>query len=145
MYRHLVSEKLHEETSLIICSKQMKHKNKLEGETRVLGSQIIKNPRKFCIVLNILNGRRAQLLTLAHELVHMKQYAKNQLGSCWWLIADNKITYHTTWKKKVFNENKKHYFDLPWEIEANGREYGLYFRYRKFIKKYKVKFKEDKV
>jgi hypothetical protein len=59
------------------------------------------------------------LKTLAHELVHVKQYIRGELS---WRDAG------LLWKGVSHNpKNMLHYYDLPYEIEANGREYGLLF------------------
>jgi len=33
------------------------------------------------------------------------------------------------WLGKTINPKKVSYWDLPWEIEAHGREVGLFVRY----------------
>ena len=57
------------------------------------------------------------LKTLAHELVHVKQYVMGEL------------TYRThgmVWKKVTYvPDNIFDYFETPFEIEAYGREKGL--------------------
>ena len=59
------------------------------------------------------------LKTLAHEIVHVKQYLTGELmmrrrGLCW--RKDVMTSDSTTYED---------YFDLPYEIEAYGREKGL--------------------
>jgi len=57
------------------------------------------------------------LKVLAHELVHVKQYIEGDLS---WREAG------LHWKGVNFNTfNLVDYYDLPYEIEAYGREYGL--------------------
>ena len=64
----------------------------------------------------------------------MKQMATNELG----LILE-----HTTkWKGRWYDRRKVHYYDYKWEIEARGMEFGLYDRYRRFIKAHKIRFDE---
>ena len=63
------------------------------------------------------------LLNLAHEVVHLKQFAVGELKH----TAHLKNTYK--WQSKFYDEDKIHYYDLPWEIEAHGRERGLYYRF----------------
>jgi hypothetical protein len=68
-------------------------------------------------------SRHRQLITIAHELVHLKQLVTKE-----WI---NVISDKNTCKFK--DENvciiSNHYFDLPWEIEAHGREIGLVHRF----------------
>jgi hypothetical protein len=84
-----------------------------------LPEEDIKNPRYFTI---ILQKNKEMLRTLAHEMVHLKQYAKNELA-----IDDDAIYwYGDIWRPK----GKQHkYFDSPWELEAYGRDFGLYYRW----------------
>jgi hypothetical protein len=51
---------------------------------------------------------RDMLITLAHELVHVKQYVKKEMP------------------KKL---SEGDYWDRPYEIEAHGRETGLFIRW----------------
>lgn len=91
------------------------------------------NPREFEIQLNPKLGKRAQLMTLAHEMVHVKQYAKGELKT----LFNHK---ENRWKGNYITDDQYHYFDLPWEVEAFGREFGLYVRYKTHVKLEKVKF-----
>ena len=61
---------------------------------------------------------RKLLETIAHEMVHVKQYARRELHP----VTD-------TWCGKTYNPKKISYWDLPWEIEAHGREVGLFVRW----------------
>jgi len=61
---------------------------------------------------------RKLLETIAHEMVHVKQYARRELHPV-----------HNTWCGKTYNPEKVSYWDLPWEIEAHGREVGLFVRW----------------
>lgn len=70
------------------------------------------------------------LLRLAHEVVHLKQFAAGELR---FTTGCQKIS---TWQGRKINENKIDYWDLPWEVEAHGREQGLYARfYKKHIRR----------
>lgn len=59
------------------------------------------------------------LNSIAHELVHVKQWAK---GEYYELIHEPKI-YKFNGKK--VDTSKVDYWDTPWEIEAHGRAIGL--------------------
>jgi len=104
---------------------------KMHGQTYTMrGHQQGRNPKSFCIQLNNRLSRHKQLQALAHELVHVKQFAQNELG-----VSDTrKGQTFTKWKRSTVNETKRDYYELPWEIEAFGREVGLYKRYTKFLK-----------
>lgn len=55
-------------------------------------------------------------ITLAHEMVHVKQMAKGTLKQI------NGVNY---WNGKRFRKNHK-YLDLPWEIEAFSKQELLF-------------------
>ena len=58
------------------------------------------------------------LKTLGHELVHVKQYALGELSTDrYGMLRYNGVHYSP--------QNLLEYFDLPYEIEAYGREKGL--------------------
>jgi hypothetical protein len=100
----------------------------------------LKGCKGFCEVLD--DGRDPRLFriemkadiagemmsTLAHEMVHLKQYVKNELFDC-----SNGIT--TKWHGKLLNVKDSDYFDFPWEIEAYGKEVGLIHKYYRKYKK----------
>jgi hypothetical protein len=51
-------------------------------------------------------------------MVHAKQYARRELHPV-----------NNAWLGKTYNPKKVSYWDLPWEIEAHGRETGLFIRW----------------
>lgn len=61
------------------------------------------------------------LETIAHELVHVKQFARGEMRD---LVSATKVS----WKGKRYDREETNYWDLPWEIEAHGREKGLTVR-----------------
>jgi hypothetical protein len=61
---------------------------------------------------------RKKLLSVAHELVHVKQFARKELEHT------ESISYSTWYGKRYRTTNK--YWELPWEIEAYGMELGLF-------------------
>ena len=75
------------------------------------------NNRTFEIELDRKLPLRKLMETLAHEMVHVKQYARRE------------FTQHDSWMGKTYNPKKVSYWDLPWEIEAHGREVGLFVRW----------------
>jgi hypothetical protein len=74
--------------------------------------------RTFELEIDRTQSLRQLLETIAHEMVHVKQYARRELNP-------NK----QVWLGKTYNPKKVSYWDLPWEIEAHGREVGLFVRY----------------
>ena len=105
-----------------------------EGEAKLAEGTNLYRPRAFKIILdhhrmetNEMTGETRTdmewfveiLKTLAHELVHVKQYVLGELRS-----RDVGLLY-----KGINHEamNLMEYFELPYEIEAYGREKGLLY------------------
>ena len=78
-------------------------------------------PRTFEIEIDRSLRLRRLLETVAHEMVHVKQYARGEL------YQGVRIAKHR-WKGKWVSNNID-YWDQPWEIEAHGREAGLFIRW----------------
>ena len=77
------------------------------GITTVDDYNLSGKPREFIIDINLNQTEEEILRTLAHEMVHVKQYAKGQLddeGRHWC-------------GEKLYNELQYH--EQPWEIEAH--------------------------
>ena len=74
--------------------------------------------REFDICVDAGLGKRTMLMALAHEMVHVKQYATGELkyNRNQRLHRFQGIAYHPNYM----------YWEQPWEIEAFGRELGLY-------------------
>ena len=78
-------------------------------------------PRDFEIEVNKYLDMRTMLETVAHEMVHVKQYARREL---------KELTTGThRWMGDIVSDDDVAYWDLPWEIEAHGRECGLFVRW----------------
>ena len=79
-------------------------------------------PREFTIELDTNFTIRDILITLAHEMVHVKQWAK---GEMYEYSKPGMVRFHKT----KFNMNEVDYWDYPWEIEAYGKQLGLFIRF----------------
>lgn len=79
-------------------------------------------PREFIIDLYSKLKMRSLLETLAHEMVHVKQWATGEM-------KETKNTFITKFRKHKVNSEKVSYWDQPWEIEAMGREEGLFIQW----------------
>lgn len=73
--------------------------------------------RSFTIRIDSSLGQKKMLSTLAHEMVHVKQYAKGEMRD----ISHRLVRFG----KKSYMDNEYCYWEQPWEIEARGRELGL--------------------
>lgn len=78
-------------------------------------------PREFDIEIKKDLPLRTLLETVAHELVHAKQFARGEL------YQSSRTAKHR-WQGEWLDKNPE-YWDLPWEIEAHGREVGLFVRW----------------
>jgi len=78
-------------------------------------------PRGFSIAIADRLSEEEKLLTLAHEMVHVKQFAVGELNDD-----------QTRWQKSKIAEDIP-YLDLPWEVEARCLEYVLYDMYQQHI------------
>jgi hypothetical protein len=76
-------------------------------------------PREFVIELRSRRSLKNTLITLAHEMVHVKQFAKGELNP-----ANDK------WKGESVDIDTVEYSDLPWEVEASSLEFVLYALYQ---------------
>ncbi len=91
-------------------------------------------PRMFEIGINSKLSRYKMLQCLAHEIVHMKQYAKGEL-------RHELITAKWQGKTYKITNSFEDYLNWPWEIEAYGRDRSLYLLYSCVLKQEKIKFK----
>lgn len=78
-------------------------------------------PREFELEIHKKLPMRKLLQTVAHEMVHVKQYARGEL------YEGSRIAKHR-WQGKWVSNNIE-YWDTPWEIEAHGREHGLFIQW----------------
>ena len=75
------------------------------------------NNRTFEIELHNKVGIKELVTNLCHEMVHLKQYARNEMN-------DGIVKGKARWKKQYIAEDTN-YWDLPWEKEAYRMEKKL--------------------
>lgn len=106
--------------------KQLDKHNAIEGDCGWEDDEL--RPREFTIRIREGLKLSRKLRTICHEMVHVKQYAKGEMKQMW------KPARTTKFQGEYFSDDMD-YWDTPWEIEAFGRECGLYTRWvdeRKF-------------
>ena len=99
---------------------------KLKGDAN--GYCLRETDRTYFIEADPTIGQRAMLETVAHEMVHVKQYARREMTD---YVHSNGVASkakYWKWKDRMVSDATD-YWDLPWEIEANGRECGLFIRW----------------
>lgn len=79
------------------------------------------HPRDFVMRIDSKEPLREMLETVAHEMVHVKQFAKGEL------YQSSRNSKHR-WQGQWVNKDPD-YWDCPWEIEAFGRQPGLFLRW----------------
>ena len=119
--RHLFDKKIYRKMKLTVHFKTM--------PIDILGECGYKDPKKcnykYEIELNRDMGERRILTTLAHEMVHARQYASGDYVA----YKRESMSHLVKWNDYVYDLNEVDYWDLPWEIDASGRELGLYIRF----------------
>ena len=84
------------------------------GCAEIVDYNTLKKAREFKVEIHPGIGSRNILETLAHEMVHVKQYVEGELNDSM-----------TNWRGKKVNSDDIDYWIQPWELEALGREQGL--------------------
>lgn len=97
-----------------------------------------RRPRSFEIGINPNMQRYKMLQCLAHEMVHVKQYARGEL-------SNELITAKWQGKTYKLTNSIEDYLNWPWEVEAYGRDRALYLFYSVMVKSEKIKFKNGKM
>ena len=91
------------------------------------------SPRNFIIEVDNEQSLKMQLRTIVHELIHVKQYARNEMYD--YVNSGAR----TRWRDSVVDLTKVDYEDFPWEIEAHASELPFV---RKFLKEHKIRLKD---
>ena len=86
-----------------------------------------RNPRFFTIGLKNQDINE-MIKTLGHEMVHVKQHAKNELQGGIMAMTRGGLKLSSKWMGEIWKPKGKEdaYYDSPWEIEAYGREVGVF-------------------
>lgn len=82
--------------------------------------------REFVLEIESNMGPVFMYRTIAHELVHVKQYARAEL-------IDPCYGTYQKWQGAMFNENLVGYKELPWEKEALQLEKELYELWKQHV------------
>jgi hypothetical protein len=78
------------------------------GEVEITDYNSRNQPRDFTLYIDKTLPEKEKIRTIAHELVHVKQYLYNELNE-----------QMTLWcGRKVSEDDFENYFDRPWEKEA---------------------------
>lgn len=102
------------------------------GDVMPVDDEVTNRPKKFEINLDWPKRFKRMLISLGHEMVHVKQYAKGELK---FHERGNIVTF----QKQQYTDDE--YWESPWEIEAYGREPGLW---QKFKPTYRLLLEENR-
>ncbi len=98
------------------------------------GSVFKLGPRVIGMSIDTALDVERLIIALAHEMVHVKQYARGQ-------ITHGKNLNSRFWMGKKI---RGHYYDLPWEVEAFSKERVLTNKVFQIIDKADAKVKSKK-
>jgi hypothetical protein len=79
-----------------------------------------RRPKEFVMNADADMSMRSLLTTVAHEMVHVKQYATDEMREV------THAGYRVVRFKKEYFPNNMEYYLQPWEIEAQGWEKSLF-------------------
>lgn len=91
---------------LVFFDRGMAKREDVRGSVSKIG------PKGLCMILDPSLDFERLLITIAHEMVHVKQYARGQVQNS----SRGKTRY---WMGKTI---RKGYYDQPWELEAFSKE-----------------------
>jgi len=89
-----------------------------QGYAQILEYNNSRKAREFEIEIHSGIGAKDILKTLAHEMVHIKQYVYGETNETL-----------TRWKGLKVDSDDMDYWVQPWEIEAHGMEPGLFTKF----------------
>ena len=109
---HMIKKLLPRFSTLDITVDLVKIKSDAVGFCMMLDTN-----RNFNIELDKGLGIKDMVQALCHEMVHVKQYARNEMN-------DGIVKGRAKWKNQFIKEDTN-YWDLPWEKEAYRMEKKL--------------------
>lgn len=118
---HLLGKKQASFLSISIIFSKAIDKNHY-GECEIADDNI--RPREFTIYLAHDLSSRILIRILAHELIHIKQFVRNEM------FDYARSEYLSRWKGKTINIERLEYRNIPWEREALKLEGPLTKAYR---------------
>lgn len=99
-----------------------------EFNAHCLSEDACEDPRDFYI--NIKPKLKESLYcVIAHEMVHVKQYAMNELYDVFAFNEEGGLTSAVMYHGKKYSRDEG-YYESPWEEEAYGKEVGLYQQWK---------------
>lgn len=116
--RKLMSNRLCESLEISIKMKDIFKTSNLLAEVEWLDTNY--RSKMFEITIDSDQNLFPQVLCVLHEMVHVKQFATGE-----WVQSLRHESLHKWQGNQWIDETAVKYYDLPWEIEAHGREKGM--------------------
>ena len=126
---NILGKRLAANVSLTIHFKKLKKNHWAYCEAYMLDGR---KYRDFTLEVNKKLKRKKLIKTIAHELVHVKQYARNEF--------DHKSGIDYKWKGSIVSIEDKDYVKMPWEVEARSYEEPMYEKYINHLRENPPKF-----
>lgn len=118
----LLSKRTRDSLEISVKMKDGLHENVAEVEW--LDDNV--RPKMFEMSVDRSQSEMLQMICIMHEMVHIKQYATGEL------VQSMKDSKNNKWQRNQWvDDTKVGYYDLPWEIEAHGREKGMLLEWMK--------------
>lgn len=121
---YLLGKKLAENVNLFI---EFDRHDDMDGDYAYC-DMIDENPRWFVVTIDRTLSKKDTFLALAHEMVHVKQYAKGQMKDL------SRPAKTVRWLGEKYNSDEIDYWSSPWEREARGMEMELYIKFLHSLK-----------
>jgi len=119
---YMMSKRMADSLTVKIKLKQdLFHKEGVYGDVEPL-DEGARRPKEFSIRADASMTMRNLLTTVAHEMVHVKQYAQEELKS---VSQRTSFIPMTKYKGELYADHMN-YWEQPWELEAHGWERGLF-------------------
>lgn len=107
----------------IIISFTHKMDDEKAGYTQYQDARAVGGGHQIYISINKRKARSHQVMTLAHEMIHVQQFVKGKLSKC--------NDYHYSWQGGICSDLRiMAYHTRPWEQEAHEASAKLYKQYQ---------------
>lgn len=117
---NLVGTRLYQKISLdIVIRKDLQKREQMYGSCDWLDHN--ERPKFYEIELDDQMSFKNTAITICHELIHLKQFAKGQL-------KDYGHSEKARWMQTIVNHERVKYHNLPWEKEAYALQNKVFIK-----------------
>ena len=121
---NLLQKKSDEDFEIVIALRRdLFKRNGTKADCCIDNDDDSRMPTVFEIRIDSRMNNQALLRSLAHECVHISQWRTG-------MLRESKSEFCTSyWNGKKYRTAQEDYWDMPWEVDAYGREIGLVERF----------------